>query len=282
MSNITTDFVRIHAWAGHSIDRDEAEWITERLLSDRGSYWVPVNIHLASDRSHVDIQYGGGKSIGMVDFWDDYGDQYDAVWTRRSDPAHRWDIIWRGGPNTGYRKARFCRYVFDEVRVTGPASELPPIHAVDFDAIRGRMRGRRAFAGAWRPHADGIWRLKVRGTYLTCNSRVDMSTGPKIRGVDWNTPRANTRSGGLATPTTPCYDDGGVKVLEPTELTVISTDGGHWRSTTPAIQRLEFFWRGRLVHRAQEDYDDFLEKQVWRHLSADGWDNCADPEFLRS
>jgi hypothetical protein len=43
---------------------------------------------------------------------------------------------------------------------------------------------------------------------------------------------------------------------------------------------VEFFWRGRLVHRAQEEYDDFLGRRTWQHRSADGWDNCADPAFL--
>lgn len=268
VSNIITDFVRIHAWAGHGISRAEAEWISERLLSDRGSYWVPVTIHLAPSRSHVDIQYGSGKSTGMVEFWADYGDQYDAVWTRSYDPARSFDLIWSGDPNTGYRQARSCRYAFDEVRVTGPAGGLP--------AIGGDARGPRNASGDWQPYADGVWRSLVRGSYLTCNSRVDMNTGPRLRGVDWNAPRISTRPSGLSTPTTPCYDSVSIEVLEPAELAVLTTG----RSTRPPARRVEFFWQGRLVHRAQEDHDDFLGERTWQHRSADGWDNCADPEFL--
>ena len=244
MSNIVTDFVRLYAWAGHRIDRAEAEWIGERLLSARGSYWVPVTIHLAPDLSHVDLQYGSGKGTGMVEFWDDYGDQYDAVWTRSFDPAHPYDLIWRGGPNTGHRTARLCEYASDEAGVTGPAGE--PTR-----------------------------RSKTPGPDLTCTSRPDINTAPRLGGIDWNAPRAGMRAGGLPTPTTPCYDDVSMRVLEPAELTVFTTDD------RPAVaRRVEFFWRGRLVHRAQEEYDDFLGRRTWQHRSADGWDNCADPAFL--
>jgi hypothetical protein len=280
VSNIITDFVRIRAWAGYTISRAEVDWITRQLLSDRGSYWVPVAVHLAQDQCHVDIQYGSGKSIGMVDFWDDYGEQYDAVWTRSESGYHDWDIIWQGGPNTGYRQARPCRYAFDEVRVTGPVDELPQVQALSFDVLRGKPRGRRGMAVAWQPHTEGVWRLPVRGTYLTCNSRVDMTTGPHITDIDWNLPRANEQPGGLTTPTTPCYDDTRLQVLEPSELTALTAADGYWRLARPAIQRVQFFWRGRPVHQAQVVYDEFYGKNVWQHRSADGWDNCADPEFL--
>jgi hypothetical protein len=231
VSNIITEFLRIQAWTGSSISPDEASWIVSRLLADRGSYYVPVAARLAPDRRHVDIQWGSAKSLGLIAFWDEYGDQYSGLWTRQFDPSYPWDIIWRGDPNG--RDARSCRYAFDEVRVTGarPGED-------------------------WEPYGSGVWRLAVSGSYLTCNSRVQVSE----------------RSGGLVTPTTPCYDDVAFEVLEPAGL----------ERCWDAAARVEFRWRGRLVHRAQEEYDAFLGRRQWEHRSADDWDNCADERFLAS
>jgi hypothetical protein len=117
----------------------------------------------------------------------------------------------------------------------------------------------------WEPYAEGVWRLVTYGEYLTCNDRADLEIGPRA-GVRAPRPRPD----GLATPTTPCYADVSFSVVEPAGL--------ERRWDTP--ERLEFFWHGRLVHRAQEEYDAFLGRRQWEHRSADDWDNCADERFL--
>ncbi|RNL86001.1 hypothetical protein [Halostreptopolyspora alba] len=266
MSNILTHFVRVHARPDRPIDRAEAEWILGLLVNTSGSYWVPVTAWRAGDGSRMEAQVGGMKNTDMSDLWFCHPDRYAAIWLRVCDEGG-FDIVSRpdlwGGP---YRE---CRYAFDEVRVTGSADRLPPI--ADGSAA---PEVPLAAGECWEPCGEGVWRLRVEGTYRAGNSRTDLDVGPRAREAEWNPPRESAGRGGLVTPTTPSYREDDFEVLYPVELNTVTLD-----DRRPRVERVEYCWRGRVVHRAQEEYDGDTGRFRWEQRSADHWDNCADPDF---
>ncbi|MFC7327581.1 hypothetical protein [Marinactinospora rubrisoli] len=267
MSNIFTTYLRIHARPGQVIDRAEAEWITEQVLADRGSYWVPVVVRLFPDGRRVDLQYGSGKGAGW-DFIHDHAGRYGGIWERtHNDGDGSVDSVRGPDPGSDDAESRPCRYGFDEVRVTAPVGALP--------GLRPPGQGP---APSWERLTDGVWRLAVDGHYVTGNDRSDMETGPVLHEVVWNAPVTDVRPGGLVTPTTPAYDDSSFASLFPPELGVLTGQGS--ASVKPSAQRVEFRWRQRVVHRVQHEYHELMDEWNWEHRSADGWDNCVDPGFL--
>src|SRR5690348_7404797 len=117
MSNIFTDAIRVHARPGGRISGVEAQWITWMLLGRGGSYHVPVLTRCGPEGAYVDIQYGSGKSPDIVNFCQDHAPYlYGAVWGRHHNEGRERDVIWQGDVNDG--PYRYCRYGFDEVRVT--------------------------------------------------------------------------------------------------------------------------------------------------------------------
>jgi hypothetical protein len=268
VSNIFTDFVRLYAWEGHEITPAEADWIVEQLLGDRGSYWVPVTIQLADNQEYVDIQYGGGKSVGIVDFWDDFGGQYDAMWVRAELGDGAPDKIFCGDPNDEW-PYRSCAYGFDEVRVTAVADVEPDLSQTP-DA-------------RWRQSDDRVWTLSTTGIYHCENSREDMDhAGPNGRAGKraWQVPWPVARPGGLFTPTTPAYSDASFEVIQPARLGALVEFDDRWPKGYPGVESVEFFWRGRLVHRVRYEDDEMEGRSTWQHRSADWWDNCIDPAFV--
>jgi hypothetical protein len=268
VSNITTDFIRIYAWQGYEIGSAEAEWIVEELLSDAGSYWVPVTVRLADDHGYVDIQYGGGKGAGIGDFYDRYVDQYDAMWGRVNDPAWDTDRIWLGDPNREW-PYRTCRYGFDELCVTTVDG-----HGDDLPDVPGEQ---------WHRHDDGTWRISVTGIYHTSNSRTDLDhnrvgPGARLSKRAWDVSWPVLRSGGLATPTTPAFDGSSMHLVQPVQLRPLLAN--RWPEPPPGIHQLEFRWRGRLVHRVRSEDGEIHGRPTWQHRSADDWDNCVDPAFV--
>ncbi|MFF2552517.1 hypothetical protein ACFVUS_16045 [Nocardia sp. NPDC058058] len=257
MSNIFTDFVRVYAQTGHSIQHSEAEWIAAMLIDfargdhrSVGSYWVPVWFRVAEDMSYADIQYGSGKSLGMMDFLDQLNaERYRAVWVRHYDEGGDQDVIACHYPDD---EGRFCRYGFDEVRVSSAGAR--PSFAPERD---------------WRRHEDGAWGLTVSGSYRTGNGREDMEIGP-CAGLT-RSPSPQTESA-LSTPTTPCYYGDTLAAIDPPWLEALA-------DASPELTLVEFRWQGRVVHRAR--MEDTEWGREWEHRSADDWDNCLDAEFLR-
>jgi len=247
VSNIFTTAVRVYANPGARIDATEAEWITWMMLGPRGSYHVPVHIRLAEDGRHVDVQYGSGKSVGLVDFCaDEVGYRYAAIWGRFYDEGRDRDDIWSEDVNDGPR--RVCRYGFDEVRVV--ADDPPP-----------------GPAGIWRRDLDGSWRASVEGRYSTGNDRAAVGAAPGPGG-----PPPVTAASDMATQTTPNRYGEELADIDPPWLEPLADQH-------PGASLIEYYWRGRLVHRAQMEDDEMMGRE-WQHRCADDWDNCVDPEFL--
>ncbi|ADI10559.1 hypothetical protein SBI_07439 [Streptomyces bingchenggensis BCW-1] len=251
MSNIFTDAIRVHARPGDRIDAVEAQWITWILLGRRGSYHVPVLIRREPDGAYVDIQYGSGKSPDIVNFCEDHAPYlYGAIWGRHYNEGSDRDVIWQDDVNDG--PYRYCRYGFDEVRVT-TTDDRPPV----------------APEAPWRRHPDGSWRLSVNGSYLTGNCR-QADVGPMATPT---TPLPDPPPTALPTPTTPNDWGDPLRSIDPRWLAPLADEH-------PTATLVEYRWRGRIVHRARED-DDW-DGPSWQHRCADDWDNCLDPEFLRA
>lgn len=247
MSNIFTTSVRVYAQPGRRIDQIEAQWITWMLLGPRGSYCVPVWTRCDPDGRYVDIQYGSGKSDTIVHFCDDQigRGRYSTAWGRTVDEGHGLDVIWHH--HVGHGPQGFCRYGFDEVRVHDPGDD-PPV----------------APDAPWRRQADGSWRLAVTGSYRTGNDRTDI--GPDRGPV---TEPIHADPADLATPTTPSRWGSPLTGIDPPWLVPLSDQH-------PTVTLVEFYWRGRLVHRASMG----ARRPVLEHRCADDWDNCLHPAFL--
>ncbi|AWS41306.1 hypothetical protein [Streptosporangium sp. 'caverna'] len=251
MSNIFTDFIRVYAQPNRRIDEVEAQWITWQLLGPHGSYHVPVVIRCAPAGQYVDIQYGSGKSPEIVDFCENHVGywRYQTIWGRHFDEGGTQDEIWRDDANEGPR--RHCRYGFDEVRVI-TTGERP--------AVGEQER--------WQRGCDGSWRLPIAGSYRTGNDRyayvgsdATPTTKPPVP-----TPTA------LPTPTTPNARGEALAGIDPPWLAPLADEH-------PGVTLIEYRWRGRVVHRAREEDEEW--GRSWEHRCADDWDNCLDPDFLR-
>ncbi|MCT2592171.1 hypothetical protein LHJ74_20060 [Streptomyces sp. N2-109] len=264
MSNIFTDFIRVYAdprdktWGAERIGETEAEWITWMLLGRNGSYHVPVYTRRHSGGEYVDVQYGGGKSPDIVGFCE--LPYYHAIWGRHYDEGSCEDVIWRDDVNDGPRS--YCRYGFDEVRVIG-AGDSPPMAPQE----------------PWQRHSDGSWRLGVAGSYRTGNDRsadVGSSASPTtpMGGGMGDDEERGIKQDGLPTPTTPNYFGNEQVGMDPPWLAPLGTF-----EQPPGVALVEFYWRGRRVHRAR--LEDGPDGRDWEHRCADDWDNCIDADFLR-
>jgi hypothetical protein len=256
VTNIFTDFIRVYARPDSHIDEVEAQWIAWTLLGPGGSRWIPVRIRRGPEGRYAEVQYGSSKSPDIVGFCDDYiGYRYSAIWGRHFDEGGTEDVIWQDHVNHGPR--RFCRYGFDEVRVT-TVDGRPPAEP----------------EASWQRHRDGTWRLRVAGSYRAGNDR-SASVGPSATPAT-DLPDPDPELLPLPTPTTPTIGDGDLVSIDPPWLAPLAD--GH-----PAATLIEFHWRGRLVHRASfQMIERYLETSPeWHHRCADDWDNCLDPEFLR-
>jgi hypothetical protein len=126
----------------------------------------------------------------------------------------------------------------------------------------------------WRRRPDGSWRLEVAGSYRTGNDR-SADVGPCATPAT-HLPDPDPAVLPLPTPTTPTTDGEEPAGIDPPWLACLT--GGESTAVS-----LEYHWRGRLVHRASfQVVERYYETTPdWHHRSADHWDNCLDPDFLR-
>ncbi|MFC4913444.1 hypothetical protein [Actinomadura gamaensis] len=255
MSNIYTDFVRVHARPDDQINEVEAQWIAWMLLGRNGSYWVPVSIRRGPQGRYADIQYGSGKSPDIVSFCSDYvGSHYSTIWGRHYDEGGSEDVIWQDDVNDGPR--RFCRYGFDEVRVVTADGQPPMVPET-----------------SWQ-RREGAWCVEVAGSYRTGNDR-SADVGPCATPTT-DVPDPDPADLPFPTPTTPTTNGDELTGIDPSWLAALTARD----STATSI---EYRWRGRLVHSASfQAVERYYETgPSWHHRAADDWDNCLDPEFLR-
>lgn len=262
MSNIYTEHARLYFRPGITTTPREMEILLERVLGERGSYWVPVWYEL-SWPSHVDFQYGSGKGAGLYNLDPEDLELFEDIWVRFADEGSDQDVIYeRFVPSeTSLRDEwsprRFCHYAFDEVHViTQPSYRrlwLP--EDLSWDTMPGGFRA--AFGGK----------------YLALNERADMEIGPgaRLRPIDGNPE-------GFPTPSTPHHGNRAPTFLDAPETFIKLLMQGQ-----PSVERIDLLYRGRIVHRAtwHTDEEDF-RGTYWRHRCADHWDNCVDEEFVRS
>ncbi|MVU76271.1 hypothetical protein GPX89_03325 [Nocardia sp. ET3-3] len=260
MSNIWTAFLRIYAAPGRRIDHGEAESLAATFSANDGdewrnhdgSYWVPVHFRVAEDGRYADIQYGDGKGLGLEHFLQDCydGSRYSALWGRHYDDGSDEDLIYRRDIDD---ERRFCRYGFDEVRVTTTNGDRPPAGP----------------PGHWRQIGDSTWAVAITGSYRAGNDRSDMEIGPCVTMSAAPSPPGPSD---LITPTTPCFHGNRPTAVEPGWLRPLID--GHSKVTG-----LECHWRGRIVHRATHEDTEGAGIE-WCHRNADDWDNLLDPAFL--
>jgi len=260
MSNIYTEFARLYFRPGVTMTPLEAEELLERILDERGSYWVPVTYELAWP-THIDFQYGSGKGAGVYNLEDEHLSLFEEIWVRFADEGSDHDTIYQWSPllgdtyHDGYPRKRPCRYCFDEIEIV-----LAP-------------KSREAWIPSgfpWKITPEG-YRAACIGTYLTLNERNDMDLGPRAR---LNTPRKP--ADGFSSPSTPCYD-----LRIPTLPNLQSELAKLLEMKQRGIVRIELRYWGRVVHVVQWWPHHHDEKEMaWQHRSGDGWANCLDEEFV--
>lgn len=260
MSNIYTEHARLYFRPGMTLDGTEMESLLERILGERGSYWVPVWYENAWP-SHVDFQVGSGKSAGVHNFEPEDLTAFEEIWVRFADEGSDYDVIYEWAPARqedlfcGNRRRRTCMYAFDEVRVFL------------------RNAPRRAWlpeGPAWKVISGGF-AAKCSGRYSALNERADMEIGPCAQlGMEQS-------AGGFPTPSTPYYGSGRrILVQGPPQIDRLLELGQH------GIDHVDLLYAGRIVHRTEWHVDEEeFRGTYWRDRCADHWDNCVDEEFVR-
>ncbi|HRI64585.1 MAG TPA: hypothetical protein PK156_10100 [Polyangium sp.] len=262
MSNIYTEHARLYFRPGMTLERPEIEKLLDNVLTERGSYWVPVWYELAP-WSHVDLQYGSGKAASLFNLEVEDLQPFEEIWVRFADEGADYDVIYEWfpaldeTPHDGYPRKRNCRYMFDEINVF--------LHE----------QQRRAWVPGvlpWQPMRGGF-RAPFWSIYWALNERSDMEIGPGARlASEKRTP------GGLPTLTTPSHGTCSLSMdLVHAEIVELA-EHGH-----PSIARVDLLYSGRVVHRAEwigSGHDKSSRR--WAHYTADHWDNCSDQAFVHS
>lgn len=262
MSNIITEQTRLYFCPGVTLTPTEVETLLERILDERGSYWVPVWYELV-DGSHIDFQYGSGKAAGLHNLDEDELAQFEEIWVRVADEGSDHDVIYAWSPargdeyHDGYPRKRPCRYAFDQIDVV----------------LRERQCRTWMPSGLpWDSNPEGF-RARCSGSYLTLNERIDMDLGPRGRlGM------GKESSAGFSSPNTSLGD------LEMPQFSEALAEVAQFLAVEqPGLLRVELRYAGRVVHRAERGAEPHEGKDlVWQHRSGDHWDNCVDAEFVRA
>lgn len=261
MSNIYTEFARLYLRPGVRLTPVEVEPLLDRILGERGSYWVPVWYEISAG-SHVDLQYGSGKSAGLNNLEAEELAPFEEIWVRFANEGSDFDEIYEWSPELGesawdgYPRHRPCRYRFNEVRIL----------ATDPSIDRFLPAGL-----SWHRKGDELRAVCV-GSYLALNGRIDMEVGSRVRlGTD-----SKRTPGGLPTPTTPCHGSARVSKVEPSEIGSLIENGDD------RVERVELLHAGRIVHRTEwGKRRGRAPAGDSRSRCADDWDNCIDAEFAR-
>lgn len=281
VSNIVTSAVRLFAKPGQPLNRFDAEELLSAMRAGSGSYWVPVTAASGPEGCWLDVQFGSAKNPDWSDFWESCAEEYDSLWERSSNDGGWPDVIAHSVRAEYFhlRDPRSFRYGFDQVVVVGPRTALPK---------------RPGVADNWSRIGEGTWTSSAEGTYQSLNDRTDMREGPStwIKESGWEPGRPAAHPSELTTPTTPARYASSAADCEPAWLTPLLTDDG--TPPHPDVERVDLFWQGRLVHRAQMYPDWEIDDDAgdgnsyivgdraseWQHRSADGWDNCLDADYL--
>lgn len=262
MSNIYTEHARLYLRPGLTITPPEVEALLDRVLGERGSYWVPVWYGLSAP-SYLDLQYGSGKSAGLHNLEPEELSRFEEVWVRSANEGDDFDLVLEWAPELGesaydgYPRRRPCRYGFDEVWLV----------------LREDHRQKWRPEGlSWEETAAGL-RAPCAGSYLALNERIDMEVGACAR-LDAGVKRT---PGGFPTPTTPCHGSRPLwDMIAEGDLARL-VEQGH-----EAILSMDLRYGGRVVHRVEwgrRQEGSTRNRRV--HRSADDWDNCVDEEFVR-
>lgn len=262
MSNIYTEHARLYFRPGMTLNPSEVETLIERVLTERGSYWVPVWYAL-TPWSHLDLQYGSGKAASLYNLEPEDLQPFEEIWVRFADEGADYDVIYEWypaleeTPHDGYPRKRVCQYRGDEIHVVLDEKQ------------------RRAWVPQgldWEPMKGGF-RAPFSIEYKTLNERSDMEIGPGARlGSEKRTP------GGFPTMTSPCHGMCSLSLDLATPEMVQLVEHGH-----RSMKRVDLLYAGRVVHRAQwvnREHEENLGR--WTHFTGDHWDNCGDPQFLNS
>lgn len=262
MSNIITEQTRLYFCPGVTMTPREVETLLERILSERGSYWVPVRYELV-DVSHIDFQYGSGKAAGVHNLDEGELVQFEEIWVRVADEGSDYDAIYGWSPargdeyHDGYPRKRPCRYAFDQIDVV----------------LREKQRRTWLPGGLPWETIPGGFRARCSGSYLTLNERTNMDLGPRARLGTTEKP-----ADGFSSPSTPVWN------LEMPLLASVQAEMAQFLEVAqPGLVCVELRYAGRVVHRAAWGAEPHEGKDlVWQHRSRDHWDNCVDPEFVRA
>src|SRR4051812_19934546 len=173
MSNIYTEFARLYFCPGIRLSQSEIEALIDRILNERGSYWVPV-WYDASNVDYIDLQYGSGKSASLYNLEPEELAPFEEIWVRFADEGSDGDILYSWTPalhetsTYGSEGRRVCRYGFDEVEIVTqqPKESWPFLSHVSHLP--------------WEKTPKG-WRAVCIGSYSTLNQRSDLEMGPGLR-----------------------------------------------------------------------------------------------------
>ncbi len=260
MSNIYTKFARLYVCPGIRLSQPEVESLIDRILDERGSYWVPV-WYDATRADYIDLQYGSGKGASLYNLEPEDLAPFEEIWVRLADEGSDDDIIFSWAPilnetqHDGAPNRRVCRYGFDEVEIFTESTE----------------KTRALFSHfPWEKTATG-WRASIVGSYSTLNQRSDMEMGSGLR-LGSETSRT---PGGFPTKTTPCHWGSSLKEIQPMGICALT------EMVDLKITRLDLRHAGRIVHQALwSGRDDGPAWMRWNYRNADDWDNCVDDEFI--
>jgi hypothetical protein len=256
MANIATVFVRLYLRDGGLPGVSDIEILSALLNGDGGGQWggrsycVPIVLGYAGGARCIDVQYGarwspGGSPDGLYGL---VGGRIRSLWVRWFDSGADYDEIYAIDAS-GESEHRFCRYGFDAIR-----------------AHRAH-RESRAPGDAWpegplpfQASGDAIL-VTIAGSYLTGNDRSNLSEEV------------------IPTMTTPAGAMGGsLTSIDPPEAQAFVTSCEEWAT------RIEWLWRGRVVHTAVRSRTPKKDRGLWEwyQYSMDDWDNCVDTALLRS
>jgi hypothetical protein len=261
MANVLTSYVRIFRRDHQAITIDEATWLMRGLATKNGSsysHWVRPRVAVTHDGC-VEIQYGSAKVDTPLK--EESGEYHHVlekyfVWERLANEGgwedqiaeiRRDDICIR----------RECLYAFDAVRISGAHLARNPV-CVDLH---------RRF-GLNTPWSECMT-VEVHGFHFACNRHFDDPSS-------WNDDDFACQPFASPTLANETRQHGALPLWVHEFLKQADT-----MDARDQIHAIELLWRGRVVRQVLLEEDGPPELPGYpKYRAADGWDNCADPEYL--